>query len=229
LLSKRKAATREQLVGATEALISEGGLAAVTTQSVARRGGCAEGTIYRHFDSRDELIVATLRERFRGEFDHASELLRASVGKADVETNLAAFLSLMVPLYANVAPALGMLAADPCLAAKNAEAVRADGRGPRNLAEQIEKYFRAEQRLGRVAPDADIKAAGGLLVSLAFYRALVLHLMREDPVALSDRALVTSVAGILAKGLGATSTPTKTAAAPKKRAVRSGKSTSAKR
>ncbi|MBV8490211.1 MAG: helix-turn-helix transcriptional regulator, partial [Candidatus Eremiobacteraeota bacterium] len=67
MASSRASATREGLIDATESLLREGGLVAVTTQNVARRAGVAEGTIYRHFDSRDALIVCAVRERLRGD------------------------------------------------------------------------------------------------------------------------------------------------------------------
>ena len=211
MISTRKAATRAQLIGATEALICEGGLAAVTTQSVARRGGFAEGTIYRHFDSRDELIVATLKEHFRGDFEQAVERLLSRVGKGEVETNLAEFFGIILPLYATIAPAIGMLAADPALAAKNAESIRSEARGPRSLSLQIGQYLRAEQELGRVDKDANVCAAAGLLVSVGFYRALIVHIMCEDPIGIPDADLAAGIAGIIARGVGASRAAVKTA------------------
>jgi len=169
----------------------------VTTQSVARRGGFAEGTIYRHFQSRDELIVATLRERFRDDFADAVAILSERVGKGSVETNLFEFMSSVIPLHAIIAPAVGMLAADPALAAKNADALREDCRGPRIVAERIAGYFRAEQALGRVSRRIDPAVAAGMLVSVGFYRGLMLHLMGEDPIGISEQELAAAVAVIL--------------------------------
>lgn len=50
--------TREALLDATSALLVEGGLAEATTQKVGRRAGVAEGTIYRHFPSKEALLEA---------------------------------------------------------------------------------------------------------------------------------------------------------------------------
>lgn len=50
--------TRTALLDATSALLVEGGLGEATTQKVARRAGVAEGSIYRHFTSKEALLEA---------------------------------------------------------------------------------------------------------------------------------------------------------------------------
>ena len=48
--------TRDGLVVAAIELMAEGGESAVTLVAVAQRAGVARGTVYHHFESRDELI-----------------------------------------------------------------------------------------------------------------------------------------------------------------------------
>jgi AcrR family transcriptional regulator len=177
LPSARAAATREQLIDATESLIREGGLAAVTTQNVARRGGVAEGTIYRHFESRDELIVCAVRERLRGDFEKPAA---ASVRE---------IVRTLVSLHASGAPALAMLAADPALSARNAAAQLAEGRGPRSLLEAVAKHLRSST------------PAATLLVGACFYRSLMQHLFGEDPTGLDDERFASAIAQIVARGI----------------------------
>jgi AcrR family transcriptional regulator len=200
-LISKAATTRERLIGATEGLMCEGGLAAVTTQNVARTCGVAEGTIYRHFESREELIVTVLRERLRGEFQAPVQALAKRAGQGDLKEGLDAFIAAVLPIFALLAPIAGMLAADPVLAAKNAEALRAEGKSPSHLLSQLAAYVREEQRLGRIAPEVDAGAAAGLMVGLCFYRGLMKHLFGEDPTGLSDAAAPGAVATILAHGL----------------------------
>ena len=203
----KAATTRERLIGATENLMCEGGLAAVTTQNVARKCGLAEGTIYRHFESREELIVTVLRERLRGEFQAPVQALAKRAGQGALEEGLGAFIGAVLPIFALLAPVAGMLAADPALAAKNAQALRAEGKSPSHLLSQVADYIRDEQRLGRIAPDVDAGAAAGLMVGLCFYRGLMQHLFGEDPTGLSDAAVPGAVASILARGLESSPAP----------------------
>jgi AcrR family transcriptional regulator len=210
--TKKSAETREQLIDATERLICEGGLTSITTQNVARECGVAEGTIYRHFPSREELIVTTLRERLPGEYRMHVDALLANVGTRDVEANLRTFITAIVPIFSAVSPALGMLAADPGLAARNADAMRADGAGPSHLIDQVSEYFYQERTLGRICPSVAPRTAAAMLVALCFYRSLMRYVFGEDPTRLSDADLSRELALIVGRGVAPTREPQETPA-----------------
>jgi AcrR family transcriptional regulator len=53
--------TRERLLRAAQELIEEGGYAAASVAAIAERAGVAAGTLYRHFDSKEELFVELFR------------------------------------------------------------------------------------------------------------------------------------------------------------------------
>ena len=189
------------MIDATERLICDGGLSSLTTQKVARECGVAEGTIYRHFPSRDELVVTTLRERLPGEFQPHVDALVASAGTATIDENLRGFIRAIVPIFAIIAPAMGMLAADPVLAARNADAMHADGGGPSRLVDQIAGYFREEQRLERICPSIAARTASAMLVAFCFYRSLMQHVFGEDPTRLTDAELSHELAKMLGRGI----------------------------
>lgn len=50
--------TRQQIIAATDALISEEGLSATSVSAVARSLGMSHANVYRHFKSRDDLLIA---------------------------------------------------------------------------------------------------------------------------------------------------------------------------
>ncbi|WP_297732715.1 TetR/AcrR family transcriptional regulator [uncultured Maricaulis sp.] len=54
--------TRNRIMRAALDLVAEDGFAAATTAAIARKTGLAEGTLYRHFPSKDELFVAVYRQ-----------------------------------------------------------------------------------------------------------------------------------------------------------------------
>jgi len=193
--------TRDRLIAATGCLLFERGLAGVTTQSVAQKAGVAEGTIYRHFAGRDQMLFCAMRERIPVEYDHVIGRLLQRAGQQSVETNLREFIVAVIPFYALIAPTLGILAAHPALAAEHAKALRAEGKGPQYMLEQIAAYFREEQRLGRIRSDADPNAAAGLLLGICFQRSLLLHLFGQDPTGLSEDELPAAAASVLARGL----------------------------
>ena len=53
--------TRERLLAAARELIEEGGYGAASVAAIADRAGVAAGTLYRHFDSKQELFVEVFR------------------------------------------------------------------------------------------------------------------------------------------------------------------------
>ena len=56
------AATRERLLRAAAKLVASDGMEAATTAAIAAEAGVAEGTLYRHFDSKDDLLIAAYRQ-----------------------------------------------------------------------------------------------------------------------------------------------------------------------
>jgi AcrR family transcriptional regulator len=53
--------TRERLLRAAQELIEEGGYGAASVAAIAERAGVAAGTLYRHFDSKQDLFVEVFR------------------------------------------------------------------------------------------------------------------------------------------------------------------------
>lgn len=60
--SSAGAATRDRLLRAATAIVARDGMAAATTAAIAAEAGVAEGTLYRHFESKDDLLIAAFRQ-----------------------------------------------------------------------------------------------------------------------------------------------------------------------
>jgi AcrR family transcriptional regulator len=67
------AATRERLLRAAIAIVARDGMAAATTAAIAAEAGVAEGTLYRHFESKDDLLIAAYRQMKNEVFVLAAE------------------------------------------------------------------------------------------------------------------------------------------------------------
>lgn len=59
--SPRAARSREKILAAATNLLVESGARAVTVDAVEAASGVAKSTLYRHFSSRDELLIETVR------------------------------------------------------------------------------------------------------------------------------------------------------------------------
>jgi len=73
------AATREKLMQAAARIVARDGLAAATTAAIAAEAGVAEGTLYRHFESKDDLLIAAYRQMKQEVFLNAGEGLDTSM------------------------------------------------------------------------------------------------------------------------------------------------------
>ena len=65
----RRAETGQAIVDATLALLAEWGFQATTVDAIAERAGVAKNTIYRRWDSKEELIADALDQLTRYELD----------------------------------------------------------------------------------------------------------------------------------------------------------------
>ncbi len=156
--------SRAAILDACADLISEQGLAGVTIEAVAARSGAAKTTIYRHWPSREALLIeafgvcsgAPSPGEDRGD---AREDLRHVLGglarKLGDEDWVAAMGSL-----------IDAAARDPELARLHA-ATMAERRRP-----LTDALARAAGR-GELPADLDVDAAAALLAGPLFYRALV--------------------------------------------------------
>lgn len=90
LRARFKATVTEAILDAAEELAAADGVPATNLQAVAKRAGVAVGTIYNHFEDRDELF-AELYARRRDELFTQLDAAGASVEGADFDTQLDAF------------------------------------------------------------------------------------------------------------------------------------------
>jgi AcrR family transcriptional regulator len=98
-------ARRRQIADAALAVIAEGGLARFTSVAIARRIGVSDGALFRHFESKDEIVLAAIDrveellfgdpppdhadpvERLRAFFDRRLALMRENPGVSRLVTS----------------------------------------------------------------------------------------------------------------------------------------------
>ncbi|MEI2640168.1 MAG: TetR/AcrR family transcriptional regulator [Microthrixaceae bacterium] len=95
--------SRAKLLDAATELLTEGGSRAVTVDAVAERSGVAKSTMYRHFASQTELLVAVLRHNL----PHLDFEVSDGSFEDDVRSVVHAIASLMTdPDWVRILPAL---------------------------------------------------------------------------------------------------------------------------
>lgn len=83
MIGSVKTSMREQLIGAATELFYAEGLRAVSVDKVIERAGTTKVTFYRHFKSKDDLVVAHLELRAQQERDGIEGAIQAAGGDPD--------------------------------------------------------------------------------------------------------------------------------------------------
>ena len=197
--------TRERLIDATERIIRNGGIMAVTTKDIAQEAGFAEGTLYRHFPDKTALLLAVFRERLEGTFLTLILSLPQRAGEASVAANLEQLAAAAVQFFSQTAPLSAAMAADPDLAARHNAELRAHGVGPEVSSNALAEYIRAEQRLGRVRADTNPAAVAAIVLGVCYNFAHARHIHGEHPSGLPAEQFAHEVVRTLVSGLSPSS------------------------
>jgi hypothetical protein len=96
------------------------------------------------------------------------------------------------------------LFSEPLLLAAHRDALRTRNAGPAHVGTAVAAYLAAEQRLGRIRPDAEPPAAAALLLGACLQHAFLGHFADQPADDDSVRRFATSLARTLADGVVAT-------------------------
>ena len=195
--------TRERIVDAAERVVRERGLARTTTKEIARAADYSEGTLYKHFESKEDLFLAVLAERLPS-FVVLVEELPARVGRGTVRETLEEVATNALTYYAEIVPMAASIFSEPGLLARHREGLRKRGAGPQMINETLASYLEAEERLGRVRENADPEAAAAMILGACYQRAFFRSYLGEDVPAEGEVDFVEGIVQTLMPSLSPT-------------------------
>ncbi|MEU9115293.1 TetR/AcrR family transcriptional regulator [Streptomyces sp. NPDC048483] len=182
---------RERLFAAAEQVLAREGPGGLTGRAITTEAGCAKGLLNTHFAGLDEFIAELCLDRFARTARAAGEL-PARAGKDTIAENL---LSVALVLLDSAGPAAASLALTrPAAFLRVREALEGGAPGFAAVEEAVAAYLRAEQRLGRLAPDADTGAIALALVGTVHHLLMTGWSGAPDPRTQAER-LVAMLAG----------------------------------
>src|SRR5215813_9119613 len=144
--------TRQYILEAAERMLRTKGLARLTNKEIAEAAGCAEGTLYKHFDTKEALILAAIEEnvpRF---------LLKVGddrIGEGSIEANVRDIAMETIQYYRKLLPLATALFADIDLLNHFRLWMQESKGGPLVVHQRVASYVAAEQRLGRIKPEIE--------------------------------------------------------------------------
>jgi len=180
---------REYLIATAARLIAERGTAGLAVRDIAREAQVADGVLYNYFEDKEDLLTHALLAHVGSVMAAGTRMPAAGTGT--VADNLREFIDAGFGVLSRVAPAFAGLLAQPKVLSRFHAIVGGDpafvGDGergereeretgetdetgearetPRGLPALLTDYLAAEQRLGRVDRDADMLAAGEMVIA----------------------------------------------------------------
>jgi len=195
-----KAETRQLILDGAKKVVREKGLAGATTREIARAVGVADGTLYVHFADRLELFLALLRQSLPPMTGPLREL-EYLAGRGTVRGNLKAVVRGALSFMQEVVPLAASLFAEPELLRSYQEELHRRNEGPHISMAAVEKYIRAEQRLGRVDKRVNPKIVYVLLFGGCLHRVFISHFLGHR-IGPSDEVFVKQLVAATMNGLG---------------------------
>lgn len=165
---------RDQLLDAAARVLQAEGPTAVTTRRIATAAACSEGSIYNHFATKEELVVAAVVERVARFPDLLAELDDAPAGTG-VEERLRELAGEAQDFYARIAPLISGGVRDPLELHARTRRIHEAGYGPWRTVERIAAWLERERGRGRVSAGADVTAAATALLGACMFHALTAH------------------------------------------------------
>ncbi|MEU6395172.1 helix-turn-helix domain-containing protein [Streptomyces sp. NPDC046939] len=164
---------RVRIVDAAHDLMRDIGLARTTTKQIAKAAGCSEAALYKYFANKEELFVTVLNERLPKLGSLLGRLLSegGQYPARTLEENLTDIAREAALFYEQTFPMAASLYAEPQLKLRHEEVMRELGTGPHRPIQGLDAYLRAEQKAGRISPEADTYAAASLLLGACAQRA----------------------------------------------------------
>ena len=170
---------RGYLIATAARLIGERGTGTLTVRDIAREAQVANGVLYDYFEDKEDLLANALLAHVAAVMGSSPPLL-PEPGTGTVADNLRRFIDGGLEVLTRVTPAFAGLVTQPKVLVRfhamvggdAAFGAEAPGRGPdgspvpegRGLPDMLAAYLRGEQRLGRIAEDADVDAVVILIV-----------------------------------------------------------------
>jgi AcrR family transcriptional regulator len=182
---------REQLLDAAQEILRAKGIMGATTREIARAAKVADGTLYNHFRTREQLFMA-LFERLLPVIRETLNDLPMRVGHGEVTATLVEVLVASLGFFREVVPLFAAVISDPDLNATYRAEMGAQNRGPHRAYAWIEKYLQAEQRMARIGKAVDPTTTAQQLIAIAFFQAFVERFMAATPSAAADKRWATA-------------------------------------
>lgn len=161
---------REAILRTASEVLTERGVAGLTTREIANRAGVAESSIFYHFKDR----LGLLRAIASGGVPAFADLikLRETNEPTTLQASLRQLLEALESLYLQVIPVQAATLSDPELRAIFSQQTDELDLGPHRALRPTVNYLEADRGAGLLRTDVDLQAVALMIMGAAHQRAL---------------------------------------------------------
>lgn len=190
--------TQQQILDAAEQIIREKGVGRATTKEIAKAAGVAEGTLYKHFERKEDLFLAMFRKHVPEFRETISE---HQAGTGSVSANLKEIALAAMHFFEQMIPLGVAFFADTDLLARLQAFLQETGRGPQRFYAHVAAYVEAEQALGRLNSQVSPLSAAALLIGPGLQFVFLRQFLGTNPLPVSEEQFVDELVQALLAGL----------------------------
>jgi AcrR family transcriptional regulator len=200
--------TRQQILAAAERVIQDLGIKGATTREIARRAGCAEGSIYRYFPDKQALFHEIVKSQYP-QFLDLLQTLPELAGTGTVRKNLEAVVVNALGFYRVITPMVVGAMSDRELQEQQRRHFRERQGGPLVSIGMVASYLSNERRLGRISERTSPEHLTRLLLGVCFSQALLEALVGDDAKVGTDQQFARDIVRTLMDGAESRKAPSK--------------------
>ncbi len=191
---------RDRILNAAEQVIRTNGLSKTTTKEIARIADCSEGSLYNHFQSKEDLYIHVMKGQLQGYLAVLFKL-PGRKGTRTVKENLEEVANAALDYFHLSIVMTASMFTEPNFLARRRQEFEQRNEGPHRSNEIVTVYLLAEQKLGRVNADLNTRSVADLLLGACFQHAFHLQFLGEDEPEAARKQFVENVLQALLHGL----------------------------
>ncbi|WP_248929619.1 TetR/AcrR family transcriptional regulator [Paenibacillus hamazuiensis] len=191
---------RDRIMEAAEQAIRTYGLSRTTTKEIARIADCSEGSLYNHFQSKEDLFLQIMQKHVAG-FSAVILKLPELAGARTVEENLEEVaLAALNYFYSSIIMTASMFT-EPGFLTRHRQGFQQRNAGPHRANEVVSSYLLAEQKLGRADAGINPRSAADMLLGACFQHVFHQKFLGAEESAQDRQQYVRHLLQALLKGL----------------------------
>jgi AcrR family transcriptional regulator len=191
---------RDKILEAAEQVIRTNGIFRTTTKEIARVAGCSEGSLYNHFESKEDLFLHIMKGHLPN-FLAVLLKLPGRKGTGTVKDNLEEVAHAALTYFDVSTVMTASMFTEPDFMERHRPGFQQRNEGPHRANEIVANYLLSEQKIGRVNSGINARSAADLLLGACFQHSFHFYFLGEKESIETRQQFVMNILKTLMQGL----------------------------